>query len=302
MKLGIVFAGITFFCWTSFAVDMSERTKVLNDIRGTFGVVPTFMREFPAEGLSGAWEDFKAVELNPNSALDSKTKELIGIAVSSSIPCRYCTYFHKKTATLNGAKTEEIKLAIAVASLERKWSTVFEGGQRDLPKFKTEIDKIVSFTHSGAAPQPDVMAMHPMDAKSTYKDMQNVMGIAPDFIKGYPEAGIAGAWNEYKDLRFNARTVLPAKVKDLIALAVASQIPSQYNIYASTEFAKSDGASAQEMNEAIAVASTVRHWSTYLNGLRQDDKEFEHEVDQIIKHLEKGRVVTPKKVSQNQDE
>lgn len=300
MRLGIILAAISLFCMTSSAADMAERTKVLNEIRSTFGMVPTFMREFPAEGLPGAWEDFKATQLSTTTALNGKIKELIGLAVSSTIPCRYCTYFHRKTAAMNGAKPEEIKLAIAVAAMDRKWSTFFEGAQRDMGKFKAEIDKIVSFTKAGAAPQAGTMAMRPMDAKAAYKDMENTMGIAPDFIKSYPETGIAGAWNEFKDLQMNPTNALSSKVKDLIGLAVSSQIPSQYTIYVNTEFAKRDGATFQEINEAIAIAANVRHWSTYLNGLQQNEKAFEREVDQMIKYIEKSKTITPKKVSKNQ--
>lgn len=301
MRLGIILAAISLFCMTSSAVDMAERTKILNEIRSTFGMVPTFMREFPAEGLPGAWEDFKAVQLSPNTTLNAKTKDLIGLAVASTIPCRYCTYFHRKTAAMNGAKPEEIKLAIAIAAMETKWDAFFEGTQRDLAKFKTEIDKMVSFTKTATAPQgTGMMAMRPMDSKATYKDMENMMGFAPDFIKAYPEAGIAGAWNEWKDIHMSPATALNMKTKDLIALAVSSQIPSQYGVYSDTEFAKRDGATMQEINEAVAVASHVRHWSTVLNGLRQDDKAFEREVDQMINFVEKNKVVTPKKVSKNQ--
>lgn len=300
MRLGIILATISLFCMTSSAVDTTERAKVLNEIRSTFGMVPTFLREFPAEGLPGAWEDFKAVQLSTSTALDGKTKELIGLAVASAIPCRYCTYFHRKAAAMNGAKPEEIKLAIALAGMEVKWGTYFEGTQRDLGKFKSEIDKITSFTKVGTAPQTETMAMRPMDAKAAYKDIENSFGFVPDFLKAYPEAGIAGAWNEHKDLYMNRATALPVKIKDLIALGVSSQIPNQHNIYADTEAAKRNGATSQEINEAVAVASHVRHWSTVLNGLRQDEKAFEREVDQMINYIQKSKGITPKKVSQNQ--
>lgn len=310
MKVGIILASISLFCATGFTAETAERTKVLNEIRETFGMVPTFLREFPQAGLPGAWEDFKSVELSNKTVLDGKTKELIGLAVASTIPCRYCIYFHRKTAALNGAKPEEIKLALGVAASEARWGAYFTGYQIDAAKFKTEVDKMVSFVTKGtsrttAAQTTDssdagTVMMRPMDAKAAYKDMENTFGFVPEFMKAYPEAGIAGVWNEQKDMRMSpTATVLSAKIRNLIALGVASQLPSPHGVYIDTEFAtKRDGATPQEISEAVAIASTVRHWSSYINGLRQDEKAFEREVDQIIRNLEKRTVVTPKKVSQ----
>lgn len=300
MKVGIILATISLFCATGFTAETAERTKVLNEIRETFGMVPTFMREFPDVGLAGAWEDFKNIEISNKTTLDGKTKELIGLAVASTIPCRYCVYFHRKTSALNGAKPEEIKLALGVAATESKWGAFFSGNQIDMAKFKSDIDKMVSYTKNKTEPASasETVMMRPMDSKTAFKDMENTIGFVPDFIKAYPDAGIAGAWNEYKDMRMSSTTVLSSKIKNLIGLGVASQLPSSHGIYANAEFAKRDGATSQEMYEAVAVASIVRHWSAYLNGTRQDEKAFEREVDQIIKNLEKRTVVTPKKVSQ----
>ena len=64
---------------------------------------------FPEAGIAGAWGEFKSVQLNPDTALDGKTKELMGLAVASQIPCSYCIYFHTAAAKANGASEEEIK-------------------------------------------------------------------------------------------------------------------------------------------------------------------------------------------------
>lgn len=306
MKTWIVFLTLGLMVSTSFAADMSDKavidkTNVMTDIRSTLGMVPTFMKEFPPEGLPGAWEEFKGVQLNPNTALDGKTKELIGLAVASQIPCRYCVYFHKKSATFYGAKPSELKMAISISANTRKWSTHFYGSQQDLTRFKSEIDKIVSTIKN---PRPAMMkgTVTVTDAASAYKDMENTFGFVPEFMKSYPESGVMGAWNEFKGLEMNPGTVLPPKVKDLISLAVSSQVPCQYCTYADTEFAKMDGASDQEIKETVAIAGIVRHWSTFLNGLRQDDKAFEREVDQIFRHLERNKNLAPKKVSLQEGE
>jgi AhpD family alkylhydroperoxidase len=54
-----------------------------------------------------------------------------------------------------------------------------------------------------------------------------------------------------KTLQLNPGTALSGKVKELIGLAVAAQVPCRYCTYAHTEFARLDGASEREI---------VRRW------------------------------------------
>ncbi len=113
------------------------------DIEQTLGSVPGFFKQFPESGIAGAWAEFKSVQLNPNTKLDGKTKELIGLAVSAQIPCQYCIYFHTAAAKANGATDEEIREAVAMAAIARHWSTVLNGMQVDLVSFKRETDAVL---------------------------------------------------------------------------------------------------------------------------------------------------------------
>ena len=113
------------------------------DIEQTLGSVPTFFKLFPEVGIAGAWAEFKAVQLNPNTKLDGKTKELIGLAVSAQIPCHYCVYFHTAAAKLNGATDQEIREAVGMAAISRHWSTVLNGMQVDTATFKNETDTVL---------------------------------------------------------------------------------------------------------------------------------------------------------------
>ncbi|MEI7601634.1 MAG: carboxymuconolactone decarboxylase family protein, partial [Aestuariivirga sp.] len=88
-------------------------TAAYADIQATLGMVPAFFRAFPESGIAGAWAEFKMVQLNPATALNGKTKELIGLAVAAQIPCGYCVYFHTAAAKANGATDEEIREAVA---------------------------------------------------------------------------------------------------------------------------------------------------------------------------------------------
>ena len=114
------------------------------DIEQTLGQVPSIFKAFPEVGIAGAWAEFKSVQLNPSTALDGKTKELLGLAVAAQIPCQYCVYFHTAAARLNGASEAEIQEAVAMASIVRHWSTVLNGMDVDLATFKRETDEMLS--------------------------------------------------------------------------------------------------------------------------------------------------------------
>lgn len=114
------------------------------DIEATLGGVPPFFKMFPEAGVAGAWSEFKGIQLNPNTELSGKAKELIGLAVAAQIPCAYCVYFHTAAAKLNGATDEEIKEAVAMSAIVRHWSAVLNGMQVDLPEFKAGTDQLMT--------------------------------------------------------------------------------------------------------------------------------------------------------------
>lgn len=280
-----------------------EDKKVVNadaeatyaDIKKTLGSVPTFMKDFPQEGIAGAWLDFKGIQLNASSAIPVKYKELIGLAVSAQIPCRYCTYFHSEVAKLYKASNQELAESIALAASSRRWSTYFHGTQLDMKQFKSDVDKMLKFSNKQmknlqamevAPSATDVSLNTPEDV---YKDVKAHFGFVPEFIKSYPQAGIVGAWKELKSIEMGALTEIPGKYKNLIGLAVSAQVPCPYCIYYHTRSAMMMGATKEEINEAVAMAGVTRQWSTVLNGQHTDEKKFKSEADQIIKYV-KGQM------------
>lgn len=266
------------------AANASADNATLKDIEATLGQVPTFLKTFPPDALESAWGDLKALQLNPNTALSGKHKELIGLAVAAQIPCRYCIYFHTKAAELNGATNDEIQEAVVVAAEVRRWSTVLNGDQVDEQQFRADIQKLTEGARAGKL-NPNT-GINVTDAASAYKDMEKTFGFVPGFFKVYPEVAIAQAWRGFKKMQLS-ETKLPGKVKDLIGLAVASQIPCKYCIVAHTEFARLGGATDAELREAVGMSAETRHWSTWLNGSMQDEATFKKECDQIVSRFRK---------------
>jgi AhpD family alkylhydroperoxidase len=121
------------------------------------------------------------------------------------------------------------------------------------------------------------------DGQATYRDIEQTLGFVPDFFKQLPETAIAGAWAEMKNLQLNPKTRLSGKVKELIGLAVAAQVPCQYCVYFHTAAAKANGASDEEIKEAVAMAAVTRHWSTALNGMQIDLNAFKRDTDTVLR-------------------
>lgn len=119
---------------------------------------------------------------------------------------------------------------------------------------------------------------HADEYDATIKDIQSTMGGVPGFVKQFPKAGLPGAWAEVKAIELSDKTALPPKVKSLIALAVAAQIPCNYCIWSDTQDAKRAGATDEEIQEAVAMAALTRHWSTIFNGMQVDFDTFKKEM------------------------
>ena len=119
-------------------------------------------------------------------------------------------------------------------------------------------------------------------AQATYRDIEQTLGSVPGFFKQMPATAIAGAWAEMKAFQLNPKTQLNGKTKELIGLAVAAQIPCQYCIYFHTAAAKANGATDEEIKEAVAMAAVVRHWSTVLNGMQVDLNGFKRETETVL--------------------
>jgi AhpD family alkylhydroperoxidase len=254
------------------------------DIQKTLGFVPHFFTEIPEQMLPGTWEEMKTLQMNPNTALPPKVKELIGLGVAAQIPCKYCIEAHTEFAKLNGATEAELGDAVGMAAITRHWSTVLNGIQTDEGKFRGEINRIVvnvKKAMASKAPAPAPIAV--VDGQSALKDIAQTLGFVPDFLKRFPDVARAAAWRTMKEEQLNPNTAVAAKNKELIGLAVASQVPCKFCIIAHTEFAKLDGATQNEIDEAIAMAAFTRDMSTLLNGVQADPVQFHNDIARLVK-------------------
>lgn len=110
------------------------------EIKELFGFVPEFERAFPDSSAYAHWAVQRDLELS-DTALDHKTKELIGLAVAAHIKCQYCTYFHTRAAKLFGASEQEIREAVAIAGMTNLFSNSLNGMGVDVQQFRRDTDK-----------------------------------------------------------------------------------------------------------------------------------------------------------------
>jgi AhpD family alkylhydroperoxidase len=253
------------------------------DIQKTFGFVPQFFLDMPALALPGVWDEMKTLQMNPGTALPGKAKELIGLAVAAQIPCRYCIVAHTEFARLGGASQAEIGEAVAMAGITRHWSTFLNGIQTDDAKWRAEVTRIVETARKGSNGAGVSKPVVVIDGATALADITQTLGFAPEFMKRFPDVGRAAAWREFKEVQLNPASALPGKSKELIGLAVASQVPCRFCVVAHTEFARLNGATEEEITEAIAMASLTREMSTLLNGLQVDEAQFRRDLDRLVK-------------------
>jgi AhpD family alkylhydroperoxidase len=123
----------------------------LKEIEQMMGFVPAFVRVVPAALLPSWWLTAKDFEMNPTTALDGKTKQLIGLAVAAQIPCDYCIIYHTESARLEGASEQQIQEAVAMAAVTRESSTLFNGLQVDKVQFRKDLDHLMKNAHQASA-------------------------------------------------------------------------------------------------------------------------------------------------------
>ncbi len=258
----------------------AEANQTYQDIQRTLGLVPQYLRAYPKGAIGGAWQEMKGLQLNPDTALPNKQKELIGLAVAAQIPCHYCTYFHTEAAKLNGASQQELQEAVALAAATRHWSTYMNGIQVDPAAFRAELQRLFSKQPqpgTGGSGQPIITPQQALD------DIQRTFGFVPSFLRQFPEQGIVGAWKQMKALDLSPSTALSAKDKALISLGVSAQVPCQFCVAFDTQSAQRAGAMQPEIHEAVAMAAITRQWSTVLNGSQIDEATFRREANQIMR-------------------
>lgn len=123
------------------------------------------------------------------------------------------------------------------------------------------------------------------ERQAVYADMTQTLGFVPGFFKTIPDVSLADEWNTMKAVQM-APGAIPNKYRELIGLAVAASRGCEYCAYFHTKFAKLNGATDAEIEDAVHFAKSNVGWSTYLHGMQYDFETFKKEVDRICEHVQ----------------
>ncbi|HUS31610.1 MAG TPA: carboxymuconolactone decarboxylase family protein [Kofleriaceae bacterium] len=146
------------------------------------------------------------------------------------------------------------------------------------------VVSLVAVASAETRKAPPVPAQNP-----TFVEIEKTLGFVPEFFKGVPQTLLPAFWSSLTGLQLNPATKLDGKTKELIGLAVAAQIPCEYCVYFHTEAAKLNGATDEEVKEAVAMAGVTRLASTILNGTQTDKAQFKKDTQRIIEGARRAK-------------
>jgi AhpD family alkylhydroperoxidase len=121
-------------------------------------------------------------------------------------------------------------------------------------------------------------------SKQIENEMVAQFGFAPDFYQTLPERALPAAWALHRDFEL-AETAIPRRYKELIGLAVAAHLKCRYCVYFHTEAARANGASDEELREAVTMGGLTVLFSNTLTGMQVDLDHFQEEVDRAVEHM-----------------
>lgn len=141
--------------------------------------------------------------------------------------------------------------------------------------------QVIEAEFQGARPDGERTAL--------FKDIEQTLGVVPGFFKMLPATHLEAEWKIFKEFQLSDQTALEPKVKELIGLAVASQMQCKYCTYFHTVAAAMHGASPREIDDALLMAKNTAGWSSFLAGARYDLDQLKREMAAIKDHMQKSQ-------------
>ncbi len=123
-----------------------------------------------------------------------------------------------------------------------------------------------------------------MTRNEVYKEVEGMFGLVPSFIKAVPDSSLEMEWQLIKRVQFEEGPI-PNKYRELIGVAISTVTKCQYCAFFHTEAAKLNGATKEEIEDAVRYAKSSAGWSAWLNGLQFDLGQFRSEVLQVCDHV-----------------
>jgi len=117
-----------------------------------------------------------------------------------------------------------------------------------------------------------------MTREEVYRDIEGMFGLVPSF------STLELEWELMKRVQFEEGPV-PNKYRELIGLGIAAVSKCRYCALFHTEAARLNGATEEEIEDAVHYAKSSAGWSAYLNGMQVDYEQFRNEMAQIAEYV-----------------
>lgn len=119
-----------------------------------------------------------------------------------------------------------------------------------------------------------------------YQEIEKMFGLVPSFFQKVPDSSLELEWDLFRRVQFDEGPI-PNKYRELIGVAVSAVTRCRYCALYHTEVARLNGATDEEIEDAVHFAKSQVGWSTYINGLQIDFEEFKREVLHACEHVRK---------------
>jgi AhpD family alkylhydroperoxidase len=120
------------------------------------------------------------------------------------------------------------------------------------------------------------------DADAAYEDIGETYGAIPGFFRLFPRDDVADAWDAFVTLQLNPSIAMDPKMRELIGVAVATQGPCRSCVYFHAAAALANGASQEEIREAVGVGAATRRLNAAFSYAGADFDTFKHETDLVL--------------------
>lgn len=134
-----------------------------------------------------------------------------------------------------------------------------------------------------------------MNRKDLYKEIEQTLGVVPTFLKSLPDSTLEMEWRLLVRSQMEPGPI-PNKYRELIGVAISATTKCKYCAFFHTEFAKLNGATQAEIEDAVHYAKSSAGWSAYINGIQADFDTFKREIVKVCDHA-RAATAKPKKAA-----
>jgi AhpD family alkylhydroperoxidase len=128
-----------------------------------------------------------------------------------------------------------------------------------------------------------------MNYEETIKEIENMFGMVPGFMKNTPKDILPQMWPLFKKYQMG-ESLIPQKYREMMMLAASAAVKCPYCQTYHREVSKMMwDASDEELDELAVIVGQTSFWSNVLHTQNYDLNTFVKELQQIGEHMSKNK-------------